>query len=259
MDKQGYRSRFYLRSFFVRHSGGDLRQAVTLLQQAREVRKYMRRVIADLALCYQKLGRWADLEGLLRSEAQRVNENPMLLDLKIGILIAHNDFDEAEKAMRQLRAMQYEDGRAESRRAMILMKRDSNYKGAAALLTELLRRRTGGQTAVRRLRAIAAAHAKDFETARSDAQILRTRPGGPDMARRIEARIKLVQNDYDGALGELTHLRSRTVQDRLLEARILDAKSNDPSTPIHQRESLRDRAAEMRAQNRMIDEFETDR
>ncbi|HUO92646.1 MAG TPA: toll/interleukin-1 receptor domain-containing protein, partial [Rhizomicrobium sp.] len=134
IDDRGYRSRFYLRSFFIRHSGGDLNEAAGLLLKARTAKKYMRRVIGDLALCYQKLGMWPELQQLLKDEERYADSNDVLLDVKIGTLIAQGDYKNAEIAIRNLRTHPYEDGRADSRAAMILMQRDRDYAGAQTLL-----------------------------------------------------------------------------------------------------------------------------
>jgi hypothetical protein len=42
----------------------------------------------------------------------------------------------------------------------------------------------------------------------------------------------------------------------MLEARILEAKSSDPNTPLSDRNELRRRAGELRARYGMIDEFD---
>jgi tetratricopeptide (TPR) repeat protein len=256
IDQKQYRSRFYLRSFYVRHTGGDLQQAITLLRRAREAGKYLSRVNSDLAICYHRLGMWKELEELLVAEQKYVDRNPVLLDVKIGGLIAKRDFNQAEIAIRNLRILPYEDGRADSRSAIILMQRDRNYAGAQQLLTLLLSRKTGGHVAVRRLRAIAAASAGDFDTARADAAVLKPTRGGRDMAIRIEARIKMGHKSYDEALAELEKLSLRTAQDELLHARILENKASDLLTPISERDALRTEAAQIRSKFRMVDELE---
>jgi tetratricopeptide (TPR) repeat protein len=256
IDSRNYRSRYYLRSFFVRYTSGDLKEAVTLLCKARDARKYMGRVASDLALCYFKLGMWPQLNDLLKEEERYIGKNASLLDIKIGTLIAKRDYGQAEIAIRNMRALPFEDGRADSRTAIILMKRDHDYRTAQRLLDRLLIQKTGGHVAVRRLRAIAAASGGDFETARQDANFLKGRAGGRDMALRIEARIKLVQNDYEGALKELDNLSARSAQDELLEARILEAKVSDVATPIAEREKLRGEIVKIRIEYGSVDEFE---
>lgn len=47
---RGFRSAAYLEAFMLRLSGGDLRNAVLLLREARKIGKYLNSVIADLAI-----------------------------------------------------------------------------------------------------------------------------------------------------------------------------------------------------------------
>ena len=258
IKERSFRSAAYLEAFMLRLSGGDLKDAVLLLREARRIGKYMNSVIADLAICFKLLGRWTELDKLLREETRRVDRNPVLLDIKIGILVAAGDFPEAEREIGRLRAMPFDDGRADSRAATILMNRDHDFEGAYHLLTAVLNRQTRGELGVRRLRALAAARGKHYEKARRDATQLRARQGGEDTYQRIEAEIKLTQKDYDGAEAARRKVRSETVQDRLLGARILEAKGLDIQTPLDQRQSLLNEAAVIRQANRSVDEYDFD-
>lgn len=254
----GFRSASYLEAFLLRLSGGDLNDAVLLLREARKIGKYMNSVIADLAICLKLLGRWTDLDTLLQEEAYRVDRNPVLLDIKIGILVAAGEFPEAEREIGRLRAMPFDDGRADSRAATILMNRDHDFEVAYQLLTAVLNRQTRGALGVRRLRALAAARGKRYDDARRDAAHLRPRQGGEDTYDRIDAEIRLMQRDYDGAEAARRKIRSETVQDRLLGARILEAKGLDIQTPFDQRQSLLNEAAAIRQANRSVDEYDFD-
>jgi hypothetical protein len=257
MQKKSYRSASYLEAFLIRLSGGDLTRAVALLRKAREIKKYMNSVIADLAICLKALGRWPDLETLLGEEEARVARNPVLLDIRIGMLIAAGKYKEAERQIDRLRAMPFDDGRADSRSATVLMNRDHDFARAQQLLTAVLDRQTRGALGVRRLRALAAARGGSFPEARSDTEYLRARPGGEDTFHRIEAEIKLVQKDYDGAEGERSKVKFETVQDRLLQARILEAQAADTKTPLGQRDGLLGRASSIRFNNRIADEYDS--
>ena len=81
-DKRSYRSRYYLRAFYLRLHKGDLRAAIGLLLQARQVRKYMGRVVGELAACYQRLGMWPELHRLVQEEAPHIGRNPVLLNVR---------------------------------------------------------------------------------------------------------------------------------------------------------------------------------
>jgi tetratricopeptide (TPR) repeat protein len=256
MKKRGYRSSTYLEAFLIRLSGGDLNQAVLLLRDARKVGKYLKSVISDLAICLKLLGRWPDLETLLKEEARRVDQNPVLLDIKIGILVAFGEFNDAEREIARLRAMPFDDGRADSRKATILMNRDGDFNQAVELLTTVLVKQTRGAHGVRRLRALAAARGKRYNDARQDSDYLRNRPGGEDTYQRIEAEIKLAQQDYEGAEIARQKVKAETVQDRLLKARIIEAKGRDFRTPINLRQALLSEAAAIRMANRPADEYD---
>ena len=147
---------------------------------------------------------------------------------------------------------------AVGRTAMLMMRRDQNFSGAKTLLTGQLQRGIGGQVYIRRLRAIAAANEGDMVTAREDADFLKSR-GVKQGTHGIEARILLAQGDFDGALRELAKGGSATPQDELLRARILEVRANTTSTPFGERDALRRQAAEIRAKNRMLDEYEVER
>ncbi|MBZ9680938.1 MULTISPECIES: toll/interleukin-1 receptor domain-containing protein [unclassified Mesorhizobium] len=258
LDSKGYRARFYLRAFYLRIHKADTRGAIPLLLEARKVRKYMHRVVGELASCFQHLGMWTELHRLVQEEARHIGRNPVLLNVRIGMLIAQGSFQEAEKEIRTLSSLPWQEATVDLRNATIMMRRDQDYAGAQALLTQRLQQGAGSSPLiVRRLRAIAAAGANDVHTARADSDFLqahdkRFKP------HNIEARIMLNQRDFDGALRELSKAGTATVQDELLRARILEAKSLNPSTLFTSREELRQEALQIRARYRMLDEFELD-
>lgn len=98
----------------------------------------------------------------------------------------------------------------------------------------------------------------DAARAREDADYLKARSVRHGI-NGIEARILLAQDDFSGALRELDKIAVPTPQDQLLRAQILDVRANAASTPFSEREPLRRQAAELRARNRMFDEFEVER
>lgn len=258
MEGKEYRSVPYLKSFLIRLSGGDLSEAVTLLREARRIKKYLKSVVADLAICLRALGRWPALKELLSEEARYIGTNAVLMDISIGMLIADGDFPKAEAEIDRLRALPFDDGRADSRMAAILMNRDRQYGKAQELLTSVLQRQTRGALGVRRLRALAAARGGNGEAARRDSEFLRSRPGGEDTFHRIEAEIKLVQKDYPGAASEAAKVKSETVQDRLLKARILEAQGLDVSTPLAERDKLLSQVTSIRSVNKSYDEYDVE-
>jgi hypothetical protein len=257
-DERQYRSRYYLRAFYVRLHKNDPRAAIPLLLKAREVRKNLTQVVGELARAYQRLGMWRELHDLVRDQADYIGRNSVLLDVHIGMLIAQGDFVEAERSIRTLRSLDRQEAFAQGRAAMVMMRRDLDFKGAQTLLTETLQRTGNAQVYLRKLRAIAAASGGDAARAREDADFLKAR-GVRHGINGIEARISLAEEDFAGALRELDKIGSPTVQDELLRARILEARANSISTPFGDRDALRQQAAELRTRNRMFDEFEVER
>jgi|GEM_PF-2412742 len=257
-DHRQYRSRFYLRAFYVRLHKNDPKSAIPLLLEARKVRKYLGQVVGDLGRAYQRLGMWGALRELVRNEEAYIGRNPVLLDVHIGMLIAEGDFDRAEQSIRTLGSLDRQEAYAQGRTAMLMMRRDQNFSGAKTLLTDLLQRGVGAQAYIRMLRAIAAASEGDATTAREDAEYLKSR-GVKHGIHAIEARVLLVQGDFDGALSELGQGGSIGPQDELLRARILENRANAVSTPFNDREALRQQATKIRAKNRMLDEYEVER
>lgn len=256
MKDRGYRSAAYLEAFLIRLTGGDLDKAVHLLGEARDIGKYLNSVVADLAICLKLLGRWPQLDALLKKEKKRVEQNPVLLDIKIGLLVASGDYADAEREIGRLRSMPFDDGRADSRTATIYMNRDRNFNSAFDLLTTILNKQTRGANSIRRLRALAAARGKRFDDARRDSEYLRSRSGGEDAYNRIESEIKLAQRDYDGAEAARRKVKAPTVQDRLLRARIAEAQGQDINTPLDLRQPLLNEAFNIRTANRTVDEYD---
>lgn len=257
-DQRHYRSRFYLRAFYIRFHKADPKSAIPLLLEARKVRKYLGQVVGDLGRVYQHLGMWGPLRELVKDEVAYIGRNPVLLDVHIGMLIAESDFEGAERAIRTLRSLDRQEVYAAGRTAMLMMRRDQNFSGASTLLTEWLQRGAGSQVYIRRLRAIAAASAGDAITAREDIEFLSARHIQHGVY-AIEARILLTQGDFDGALRQLDKNNLSMPQDELLRARILEAKANATSTPFSDRDVLRKQAATIREKNRMMDEYEVER
>lgn len=257
-DSRSYRSRHYLRSFFIRHCGGSSEDAILHLKEAYKVKKYMQSVIADLALCYQKIGAWTELTQLLDSEGDRVDRNAGLLDVKAGVLISRRQFPEAEATIRKLSSHPFGDGRANSRIAMIMMHRDQDYVGAQRFLTNCLQERAVNVVPTRRLRAIAAAYAGDRLTVEGDIAFLKSKPDGNDTSHRILARLLLTEGSPDAAFAELKEIGHPTHQDGLLRAKILEAKLLDVRTPLIERSGLQDEIQRLRLKHSVVSEFEGD-
>ena len=104
---------------------------------------------------------------------------------------------------------------------------------------------------------MAVSRAKHFDLARQDINFIKARPGRRATADRLEAHFALAKGDYDGAKAALLKL-GNSVQDDLLRARILDARSTDVRTPLSERERLRTEANVLRVRNKFATEFDFD-
>lgn len=255
-DTKNYRSRHYLRSFYIRHSGGSLKDAIVSLRQAYKVKKYMQSVVADLALCYQKTGAWGDLNKLLESEGERADKNVGLLNIKAGLQISRKEFPEAEITIQKLNNHRFGDGRGKSRLAMIMMHRDQDYHGAKEYLTKCLQESGAHMVPTRRLRAIAAAYSGDRATVENDIAFLRPKPDGKDTESRLLSRLLLTEGSIDESLEEIAKVKRQTHQDGLLRARILETKIENISTTMIERKQLQEEVRTLRTKHSVISEFE---
>ena len=203
---------------------------------------------------------WPQLRELIREQSDFIDRNTYLLDIYAGMLIAEKDWVAAEETIRRLKAAAKDEGRAETRTASIMMQRDGKFAEAAQLLTQVLAVAPNGRDNIRRVRAMAAANSggAGIATARTDVEYLKTRPNGAESARRIEAVILLVEGDHDAALQHLASIRTPSAQDKLLEGRILEAKSHDIMVPLSEREECKKKSAEIRARYSIVDEFDAD-
>jgi uncharacterized protein HemY len=164
---------------------------------------------------------------------------------------------DAESAIRRLRSLPDDEGRAATRQAQILIQRDRDFEAAERLLSELVDRRIGNGVAVRRWRAIAAVNAGHFDIARKDIEFIRARSGRQETAQRLEVYYAIANGKYDEAEDIFSKLRD-SAHDDFLHARILEARASDANTPLAQREALRTQASELRARRRFSNEFDFD-
>lgn len=227
--RKGYRSTSYLRGFAARRQG-KYREALPFLKDALAIRKYDRVIVQEIATCYQKLGMQSELLELVREHNDVVERSASLLDFKIGTLVASGQIRDAEAAIRRLRSLGEDEGRATIRQAQILIQRDRNFEQAEKLLTNLLASKVGQVVTVRRWRAMAAAGAGHLELARQDIEFIRGRSGRQAIAQRLEVYYALANSEYERAENILAAL-PQSASNNLLKARILEARIADVRTP----------------------------
>lgn len=253
-DQKGYRSVYFLRGFSQRRQG-HYEEALPLFKTALQDKKYRRSTVQELANCYQKLDMRRELGELVSTHSDMVEKSAALFDFKVATLLAENRIPEAEGAIRRLRAMPDDNGRSVCNQARLLMQRDRSYEEAENILTDIIDKRIGDPVAARRWRAIAAANAGHFSVARQDIEFIRTRTGRQQIAERLDVYFFTTQRDYDRADLLLSQLRD-SAHDGRLRARILEARASDVRTPLAERERLRVQAAELRARNQLMSEYD---
>ncbi|MBI1981147.1 MAG: hypothetical protein HYS63_06295, partial [Methylocystis sp.] len=248
------RSYYFLNGFYLKRRN-RLSEAVGSFLEAKKAKKYKGSVVGELADCYKLLGKWSELRELIKEQESYLDKNPNLLDIYAGMLIAERKWLEAEKIIRRLESLPRNDGRAECRRASMLMQKEGDFKSAADSLTRILTTVSRGRDNVRRLRALAATYSGDLKTARSDVDYLRSRSDGPYSVRRIETAILLKEQRFDEALEHWSRFSNPNAADYLLKARLLEAKGNNALIPISERERLKEEAVMLRARYGIVDEF----
>ena len=180
-----------------------------------------------------------------------------MLDLKIQIATIEGDFSEAERLIGLLRAQPDDGGRSVKRDAIIALRRDQNPARAVAILDHGISAGLGGMLDLRAVRCIALARMTGAETrAREDAEYVASRPAGIQIAHRLEAHLSLSKQNWRAALASLAKVESKNASDRLLEARILEAKSEDVKLPLTERTEAHSQALVLRRQFGLATEFD---
>ena len=255
-DNRSYRSRYNLRGF-VHRLDGRWNEAILEYRKSIEIRKWLRSSIQELALCYQRLGRMEELRSLIERHRGVVEDSAILLETLAGIFLAEGKFDEAEAAVQKLRSLPDDDGRSGRRMAQIMMRRDKNFAGAVRVLNFLVQDGIGHLGYNKSTRAIAAAYAGMVDLSRDDINYVRSKmENGVKVSKRLNTHLRLAQGDFAGAYQELKTIGHESVMDRMLLARIHEAKANDASTPPTERDKLIEMAEDIRGQSKVTTELD---
>lgn len=252
-DRAGFRSALFLRGFSLRRQG-KYREALTFLKEALATKKYFRSTVQECATCYQKLGQQRELAELVKKYRTHVEDSVPLLDFYIGMLIAAGQLDEAIAAIRRLRSLHDNEGRASIRQAQILIQQ-RNPTEAEKFLSDLIERRIGNPVTARRWRAIAAANCGHFAVARRDIEYIRARAGRQATAQRLDVYYAIREGDYERAEKLFTALPN-AANEIVLKTRILEARAADVRTSLAEKERLRNDAAILRRQNQIVGEYD---
>jgi tetratricopeptide (TPR) repeat protein len=245
-EESGYRSASFLRGYSLRRQE-RYSEALPFLEQARQSKKMDRSALQETATCYQRLGKWRELRELIDHNKNLVNDSVSMLDFYIGVLISYKRFQEAESAIRRLRAFPDEDGRSTIREARLMMQRDRKFAQAKELLSSLVAKGVGNLSEVRRWRAMAAAYSGDFVLSRQDIEFLRSRQGRERTAQLLDVHLALASKDHELAQQLFDKIQMKFTQDEHLRMRILDVRASDPRINLAERNRLKAEIGSLRA------------
>lgn len=256
IDAKGYRSRHFLWGFYYR-TFRKYDEAIKNYREALHARKYLKSCIHELAICYSVTGDFDSIDRLLKEYDSMAQDSAYLLDFKVKHAIARRDFPEAETALRRLRFMADDQGRSVMREAQILMLRDLRYDKAVGLLDRLIEAQSGGTAHPRTVRAVAASYNREYPKAREDIEYVRSHmANGEEIAQRLEVHFSIAKGDFDKAFEVLDGIPDPTAMDDLLRARVMEQKANHIRTPLAERASLFEAAAELRKLHKNMNDLD---
>jgi tetratricopeptide (TPR) repeat protein len=250
MAARGYRSVPFLRGHMYRRQE-RYSQAIEMLVTAVQDRKVNRSAVHELALAYKKSGRLYDLRTLLQNHQDLIRDSAMFADFQIGVDLARGKWDEAEAGIRNLRRNPDDEGRSDVRMAQLYM-RKGGYSQALGLLNHLASSAQGDKLRIRSMRAMAAAHVGDIDTARKDIDFVKKFPAWQAAGTRLEANLLVEQRRPGEARELLDTLASKSAEDWLLYARALEIQSELPETTLDERQAMRTEATEIRLKAQLL-------
>jgi predicted Zn-dependent protease len=178
----------------------------------------------------------------------------MFADFQIGVDLARGDLPAVEVGISNLARMPDDDGKSDVRRAQLFM-RKLQFRAAKELLTKLLTEEPKGRFHIRSLRSIAASRDHDFDLAQRDIDFVKGVPGRENAVTELEVILLMEKGNLDEAEKLLNKISRKSAEAQTLYARIYELKADLPETPFSERQKLRDRAAEIRAQYRFVLEY----
>ncbi len=256
MNDQGFRSAIFLKGYYFRRRE-NYKEAIPLLKDAIQERKYYRSAVHELALCFKRTGALDQLKNLLDDHGKVVGDSAMFADFQIGIELARGNLAAAETAIEALRKMPEDEGKSDLRLAQLLIKKQQ-FGPAISLLSKVLERDRRSTFHARCLRAVSAAKAGDFELAYRDVSFLKGLPGRSGAVLRIDAAVLAEQGQLEAAERRLDEITNPGPPDVLQRARIKELKANRPETSFTDRKRLLEEVNEIRAQHRIFLEYDLD-
>jgi uncharacterized protein HemY len=137
-----------------------------------------------------------------------------------------------------------------------LYMRKGGYSQALGLLNHLASSAQGDKLRIRSMRAMAAAHVGDIDTARKDIDFVKKFPAWQAAGTRLEANLLVEQRRPGEARELLDTLASKSAEDWLLYARALEIQSELPETTLDERQAMRTEATEIRLRHNFSLEYD---
>jgi hypothetical protein len=242
-DVRHYRSRFFLHGFSLMKEGRP-REAIPYLISGTKERRYRAASINQLGIAYFQTGEMSKLEDVLRNSGPVVERSAFLVDLRAQLHTAESNYVAAERDIQALTRLPEDRGRSRKRRAIILAKRDKDYKGALRLIESLIEHEKGRAIPLRFLKGILAAKGADRSIAMAEATFIRAnaKKSGEKQYLRIVARLAIAEKDWRSALAAIDKLSEEHVPDRFMHADALRLKAEDVSIGLSEREQARHEA-----------------
>lgn len=255
-EKRGYPSYHSLMGTWLRQRQ-DYENAIPAFRKAIKLNIHNEALLHELCICLFASGKFEEIDDLLKNAGDKVRKNSYLIDLRIQLLTAQQQFDPAEKLITVLRNREDDDDRSYKREAILILRRGDDPRKALKILDNVIERRSGASIDFRTVRFIALTEAGEIGRAREDLRIIRSKSSqGEKFVLRLEAIIDLAQGNWQSAIDKYNTIDKKNAADRLLEARILEKKCEDMQVPLKDRRDAQEKALLLRKKYKLSSEYE---
>ncbi len=244
MRKKGYRSVTFLEGHLLRKKR-DFKNAIPKLRFVVDNHRHNKAAVHELALCYRRLHKVKELEELLKEHGEAIGESAVLLDFSIALDIARGNLAGVPEAIRRLRSISDQPYSADLRQAQLLMKQTS-FKAAVDLLSQVIENGGTGTNRLRALRAYAAARDGNFKTARGDLRYFKSIPDEEGKYVNLETEILLAEGKPRDALEAHLKVTPQEPGDWLVRASVYEALSTSSDVGLVESQDFAKQAIALR-------------
>ncbi len=245
MRKSKYRAVTFLEGYSLRRRR-KFDAAIPKLRFVVENNRQNRSAVHELALCYRRLRRWKDLEGLLKTHGDLVGDSSTLLDFTIAVNISRGQLHSVPSAIQRLRQIDDSSVRADIRYAQFLSKRGDDV-AAFTYLNDAMSDAGRRSIRLQALRATIATRLGRFKEARDDLRMIQSVDKDGQRSTNIEVHLLLAEKRYKDAYDLVMKTPPQEPSDWLLRGAVLEALANAPDTLAVDSIAMKKEAAEIRA------------